>query len=198
MQRPGGLEGPGTSLPTPTSPPQTASTSGSEGLPRLRVCYLSLVSGPRHTGSPALSSGPIVPGNPPQSFSEQQCPVMPSMIVPVWPLPAPGRMASKCLSQLVSNNIQTVCHKPSSPRCPGPQVPRQRLAQATPSCCPSTSRGPRGCWWLRSVSFTLRKQRKRQLVPSTSSRAEPPRWLSGSLPVSCRHVPSARAHRPLA
>lgn len=64
MQRPGGLEGPGTSLPTPTSPPQTASTSGSEGLPRLRVCYLSLVSGPRHTGSPALSSGPIVPGKP--------------------------------------------------------------------------------------------------------------------------------------
>lgn len=31
---------------------------GPEGLPTLRVCYLSLVSGPRPTGSPALSSAP--------------------------------------------------------------------------------------------------------------------------------------------
>lgn len=76
------------------------------------------------------------------SFLEQQCSVMPSMIMPFWPLPAPRRMASKFLSQLVSNNIQMVRHKPSSPRRPGSQVPRQRLAQAMLSCCLSKSKGP--------------------------------------------------------
>lgn len=51
-------------------------------------------------------------------------------------------MASKFQSQLVSNSIQMLCHEPSSRDWPGPQVPRQRLAQATSSCSSSESKSP--------------------------------------------------------
>lgn len=85
---------------------------------------------------------------------------MPSMMVPFWLLPAPWRIASKIRSQLVSNNIQMVRHEPSSPGCPGPQVPRQRLAQAMPSCCLVNQRAP---WMVISsgVSVSCSGSRKR-------------------------------------
>lgn len=143
----------------PTRPSKTPTVC--EERPVLRVYYLSLVPGPHPTGSLARGSGTIIHYQVPcwvsASSLEQQRSVTPSKIVPCWPLPAPRRMASKFLSQLVSNNIQMLCHKLSSPSGPGPQVPRQRLAQAMPSGCPSKSKSSVDCWWLGSVSFVPRK-----------------------------------------
>lgn len=136
-----------------------------QGLTVPRVCCVSLVSGPHQTGSPGPSAGTQLswealcyqaPHRLSASSLEQQRSAVPSMIAPFWLLLAPRRMASKFLSQLVSNNIQMVCHKPSSPCHPGPQVPKQRLA----FLLPKQVKEPVECSWL-GVSASCSGSRRR-------------------------------------
>lgn len=132
-----------------------------QGLPVPGVCCLSLVSGPHQTDSPGSSAG--APWSREGLCSQathwafaaspkQQCSVMPSIIVPFWPLPTPRRMASKFLSQLVSNNIQMVLPQAQQPLLSRTTGAKTKVGPGTLFCCLSKSRG----LWT-SVSFTLRK-----------------------------------------
>ena len=69
------------------------------------------------------------------SFSEQHSRAIPSVLPPAGPCQLPGEW-------LPTASKRSVHHKPSSQGCAGPQGPRQRLAQATPSCGLSESKSP--------------------------------------------------------
>lgn len=163
MQRHGGMQGRAhVTLPVYSSVHLKHGTpTVCQGLPMPRVCCLSLVSGPHQTDSPGSSAG--APWSREGLCSQathwafaaspkQQCSVMPSIIVPFWPLPTPRRMASKFLSQLVSNNIQMVLPQAQQPSLSRTTGAKTKVGPGTLFCCLSKSRG----LWT-SVSFTLRK-----------------------------------------
>lgn len=137
-----------------------------KGLPVLRVCCWSLASGPHQTRHPwALGIGTIVPGMPPLPGCSLGLCFFSGAAMFSNAKHDPAFLASANSQEngfQISITVGFQQHpnglpQPSSRSRPGPQVPRQRLAQAMPSCCLSKSKGPVGCRWLGSVSFMLRK-----------------------------------------
>lgn len=162
----------------------------------LRVCYLSLVSGPHHSGGPG-----------PQQWHRR-----PGKSSAPWISASPGSSVQPCqarpcpfgLCQLPGEWLPNFYHSwfpTTSTRFATAQQPTGAKTKVGPGnafLLPEHVTGPHGLREAPECQFHAQEVEERQLVHGTSSRAGLTRWLSGSLPVSRRDVPSAPAHGPLA